>query len=84
MATVWGNLIDRGILSAQMLSYCYKLILQMLSKSVHSRYYFFGVKVLDRCKTRLKDFMNFCQASMQLSNFQELPRVLKDFIENVK
>jgi CCR4-NOT transcription complex subunit 1 len=81
MASVWGGLIDRGILSAQMLSYCYKLLLQMLSKSPHSRYHIFGIKVLDRCKTRLKDFMNFCQASMQLSNFQELPRHLKDFIE---
>ena len=81
MSNVWGSLIDRGILSTQTLSYCLKLLLQMLSKSVHSRYYFFAVKVLDRCKGRLKDFMNFCQCAMQLSNFQEIPRMLKEFIE---
>ena len=81
MSSVWGILIERNILSTQMLSICLKLLLQMLSKSVNSKYYLFGIKVLDRCKIRLKDFASFCQCLMQLSNFQELPKVLKEYLE---
>jgi hypothetical protein len=30
---------------------------------------------------RLKDYINFCQCLIQLPNFQEIPRVLKEFID---
>lgn len=81
MSNIWGALIDRNILSPQMLSYCLKILHSMMSKSVPSKHYLFAIKVLDRCKNRLKDFAPFCQYLIQLSNYQELPRSLKEYIE---
>lgn len=81
MSTVWGLMIDRDVLSNQTLSYCLKLLVQMLSKPITSRYYRFGIDVIDRCKNRLKDYVTFCQWILQLQNFQQFPRVLKDYID---
>ena len=81
MSTVWGLLIDRDVLSNQMLSYCLKLLVQMLSKPATSRYYRFGIDVIERCKTRLKDYVTFCQWLLQLQNFQQFPRLLRDYID---
>ena len=52
MSNIWGSLIDRNILSAPLLSQVLKLLLQMMSKSINTRFCIFGIKVLDRCKTR--------------------------------
>jgi hypothetical protein len=52
MSVLWGVMIDRGILSHLVLGYCLKLLLQMLNKPTNTKYYFFSVKVLDRCKSR--------------------------------
>ncbi len=81
MSTVWGLLIDRDVLSHQMLGYCLKLLVQMLSKPITTRYYRFGIDVIDRCKMRLKDYATFCQWLLQLPNFQQFPRLIKDFID---
>jgi CCR4-NOT transcription complex subunit 1 len=81
MSTVWGQLIDREILSNQMLTYCLKLLVTMLGKSVTSRFYRFGIDVLDRCKTKLKDYSSFCQWIVLLQTFPQFPRILKEYIE---
>lgn len=81
MSTVWGLMIDRDVVSNQTLSYCLKLLVQMLSKPASSRYYRFGIDVLDRCKNRLKDYVTFCQWILQLQNFQQFPRMLRDYID---
>ncbi len=81
MSTVWGYLIDREILSSQMLTYCLKLLAQMFSKPITSRYYRFGIDVLDRCKTRLKDYNTFCQFLLNQPNFHQFPRILKEYVE---
>jgi len=81
MSTVWGLMIDRDVISNQTLSYCLKLLVQMLSKPATSRYYRFGIDVLDRCKNRLKDYVTFCQWILQLPNYQQFPRLLRDYID---
>jgi hypothetical protein len=81
MSTVWGQSIGREILSNQMLTYCLKLLVTMLGKSVTSRFYRFGIDVLDRCKTKLKDYSSFCQWLVQLQTFPQFPRILKEYIE---
>jgi hypothetical protein len=52
MANIWSALIDRNILSTQLLSQVLKLLLQMMSKQNTTRYYFFAFRVLDKCKHR--------------------------------
>ncbi len=52
MSNIWGGLIDRYILSSVPLSSMFKLLLQMMSKPINTRYCIFGIKVLDRCKHR--------------------------------
>ena len=81
MSNIWGALIERNVLSPPMLSYCLKILHSMINKPISSKNFLFVAKVLDRCKTRLKDFVNFCQCLVQLPNYQELPRLLKEFIE---
>ena len=81
MSNIWGALIERNVLTPQMLSYCLKILHNMLSKPMNNKNFFFVAKVLDRCKSRLKDFVNFCQCLVQLPNYQELPRLIKEFID---
>jgi len=81
MSTVWGYLIDRDILTQSMLVYCLKLLVSLLKQSITSRFYRFGIDVLDRCKNRLKEYNSFCQWLLQLPNYQHFPRILKDYIE---
>lgn len=52
MAKAWGVLIDRGILSNQILNYCFKILLGMLNKSINTKNFYFVCKVLDYCKNR--------------------------------
>lgn len=81
MANIWGVLIDRNILSNQVLVTCLRLLLQMITKSTNPRFFLFCCRVLDRCKNRLKDLTNFCQYAVQLPNYPEIPRPLRDYIE---
>ncbi|CAF0914580.1 unnamed protein product [Brachionus calyciflorus] len=81
MSNVWGALIERNILNSPMLNSCLRLLIQMFNKPTTSKYYLFVLKVLDRCKYRLKDLTSFGQYLTQSPNYQELPRPLKDFVE---
>ena len=81
MSTVWGLLVDRDVLSSQMLNNCLKMLIQLMSKSIDSRFYIFALKVLDMCKNKLKDYANFSQCLMQLPTYQALPRLLKEYVE---
>ena len=81
MSTVWGLMIDGGVITNNTLNYCLKLLVSMLKQPSNSRYYRFGIDVLERCKMRLKDYVTFCQWILQLPNFQQFPRVLRDFID---
>ncbi len=81
MSLLWGAIIDKNILLPNMLSNMLKLILQMLTKPVNSRFYVFAIKVIDRFKNRLKDLTSFCQCLIQMPNYQEFHKILREYIE---
>ena len=82
LSNVWGSLIERNVLNATMLNNCLKVLIQMINKSSNgSKSFLFVLKVLDRCRQRLKDMYNFCQMLMQSVNYQNIPQSLRDYIE---
>ncbi|RNA24401.1 CCR4-NOT transcription complex subunit 1 isoform X6, partial [Brachionus plicatilis] len=82
LSSVWGAVIERNILNQAMLNNCLKVLIQMMSKSNStSKSFLFVLKVLDRCRSRLKDLYSFCQVLTQSTNFGDIPRPLRDYIE---
>ena len=58
-----------------------RFVLDAVKKTPDSKMYFFGIAALDRFKTRLKDYPQYCQHAMQAPHFNEFPAHLKQWVE---
>ena len=53
-----------------------RYVLEALKKPHGSKMYFFGVAALDRFKTRLKDYPQYCQHLASIPHFNQFPQHL--------
>ncbi len=53
-----------------------RYVLEALKKAHGSKMYFFGVAALDRFKTRLKDYPQYCQHLASIPHFNNFPQHL--------
>ncbi|KAI2797076.1 CCR4-NOT transcription complex subunit 1 [Blomia tropicalis] len=58
-----------------------RYVLESLKKPVNSRYFTFGQAALNKFKTRLKEFPQFCQHIHDIGHFNEFPPILIEYIE---
>ncbi|XP_035217967.1 CCR4-NOT transcription complex subunit 1-like [Stegodyphus dumicola] len=72
-----GQLIDSYITLGLALRY----VLESLKKPQGSKMYYFGITAMDRFKTRLKEYPQYCQHLTSIANFHELPPHLIEYIE---
>ena len=52
-----------------------RYVLEALKKAHASKMYFFGIAALDRFKTRLKDYPQYCQHLASIPHFSQFPQV---------
>ena len=55
-----------------------RYVLEALKKQHGSKMYSFGIAALDRFKTRLKDYPQYCQFLAAIPHFSQFPRHLKE------
>ena len=58
-----------------------RFVLDAVRKPPDSKMYFFGVAALDRFKTRLKDYPQYCQHVSDIAHFKEFPPHLIVWVE---
>lgn len=59
------------------LSLALRYVLDSLKKPPTSKMYLFGMAALDKFKTRLKDFSQYCASIASIPHFQQFPMHLK-------
>ena len=59
-----------------------RFVLDSVKKSPNAKMYFFGVAALDRFKTRLKDYPQYCQHIGSIPHFKEFPPHLIEWVEH--
>ncbi|XP_046333509.2 CCR4-NOT transcription complex subunit 1-like isoform X5 [Haliotis rufescens] len=80
-AVLFGGIIEQGIVTYWTLGIALRYILEALRKPYGSKMYYFGIAALDRFKTRLKDYPQYCQHLAAIQHFQQFPQHLIEFVD---
>lgn len=80
-AVLFGGIIDQGIVTYWTLGIALRYILEALRKPHNSKMYCFGITALDRFKTRLKEYPQYCQHLAAIPHFSQFPQVIIEYIE---
>ena len=60
-AQLFGGIIEHGLVTMVPLGLALRFVLDAVKRPTDSNMYFFGVAALDRFRTRLKDYPQYCQ-----------------------
>ena len=73
----------KGIFTYYKINSCssYRFVLDAVRKTPESKMYFFGIAALDRFKTRLKDYPQYCQHVSCIPHFRDFPSHLVEWVE---
>ncbi|KAK3085676.1 hypothetical protein FSP39_006989 [Pinctada imbricata] len=80
-AVLFGGIIEKGLATYMALGIALRFVLEALKKQHNSKMYFFGIAALDRFKTRLKDYPQYCQHLAAISHFHQFPQHLIEYVE---
>jgi CCR4-NOT transcription complex subunit 1 len=80
-AVLFGGIIEQGLVTYMDLGIALRYVLEALKKPHGSKMYFFGIAALDRFKTRLKDYPQYCQHLASIPHFNQFPLHLIEFVE---
>jgi len=80
-AILFGGIIENGLVTYMALGVALRYILEALKKPQNSKMYIFGLTALDRCKTKLKEYPQYCQFLASIPHFSDFPPVLKEYID---
>ncbi|ESO03541.1 hypothetical protein HELRODRAFT_157038 [Helobdella robusta] len=80
-AILFGGIIDQGLVSSYMaLGVALRYVLEAVKKQQGGKMYLFGLTALDRFKTKLKDYSQYCQFLASVPHFNDFPSKLKEYI----
>jgi len=80
-ARLFGGIIEHGLVNLIPLGLALRFVLDAVRKTPDSKMYFFGIAALDRFKTRLKDYPQYCQHVSCIPHFREFPSHLIEWVE---
>ncbi|XP_056008647.1 CCR4-NOT transcription complex subunit 1-like isoform X3 [Ostrea edulis] len=80
-AVLFGGIIEKGLATYMALGIALRYVLEALKKQHNSKMYFFGIAALDRFKTRLKDYPQYCQHLAAIPHFHQFPQHLIEFVK---
>ncbi len=75
-AVLFGGIIEQGLVTYMDLGIALRYVLEALKKTHGSKMYFFGVAALDRFKTRLAIYPQYCQHLSSIPHFSQFPQHL--------
>ena len=80
-AHLFGGIIEHGLVTMVPLGLALRFVLDAVKRPTDSNMYFFGVAALDRFRTRLKDYPQYCQHITCIDHFKEFPAHLVEWVE---
>ena len=81
-AQLFGGIIEHGLVSTYLqLGVALRFVVEALKKPPGTKMYFFGLAALDRFKTRLKDYPQYCQHLSTIPHFSQFPEHLIEYVE---
>lgn len=81
-AQLFGGIIERNLVSsAPQLGLALRYVLEALRKPEGSKMYYFGITSLDRFKNRLHLYTNYCDHLKMITNFNEFPSHLIEYVK---
>ncbi|KAK6167378.1 hypothetical protein SNE40_021420 [Patella caerulea] len=80
-AVLFGGIIEQGIVTYWTLGIALRYILEALRKPHGSKMYYFGIAALDKFKSRLKDYPQYCQHLAAIPHFSRFPQHLIEYVE---
>ncbi|XP_059164399.1 CCR4-NOT transcription complex subunit 1-like isoform X2 [Physella acuta] len=80
-AQLFGGIIEQNIVTYWTLGIALRYILEALRKQPNSNMYLFGVASLERFKSKLKEYPQYCQHLSQIPHFMQLPPHLIEYVE---
>ncbi|XP_076110950.1 CCR4-NOT transcription complex subunit 1-like isoform X1 [Mytilus galloprovincialis] len=80
-AYLFGGIIEKGLATYMALGIALRYVLEALKKPHNTKMYIFGIAALDRFKTRLKDYPQYCQHLAAIPHFSQFPPHLIEFVE---
>ncbi|KAK2193621.1 hypothetical protein NP493_11g11020 [Ridgeia piscesae] len=80
-AVLFGGIIEQGLVTYMDLGIALRYVLEALKKPYNSKMYFFGIAALDKFKSRLKDYPQYCRHLASIPHFSQFPAHLKEYVE---
>ncbi|XP_078337543.1 CCR4-NOT transcription complex subunit 1-like isoform X2 [Crassostrea virginica] len=80
-AVLFGGIIEKGLATYMALGIALRYVLEALKKQHASKMYYFGLAALDRFKTRLKDYPQYCQHLAAIPHFHQFPQHLIEYVK---
>ncbi|XP_033113474.1 CCR4-NOT transcription complex subunit 1-like isoform X3 [Anneissia japonica] len=79
-ACLFGGIIEQALVTYIALGIALRYVLEALRKPHGSKMYYFGIAALDKFKTRLKDYPQYCQHLASIPHFEQYPETLIEYI----
>ena len=80
-AQLFGGIIEHNLVTEVKLAFALRSVLEALRKPTDSNMFLFGVAALDRFKSRLKEYPQYCQHVTLVQHFKEFPSHLIQRVE---
>ncbi|XP_070574645.1 LOW QUALITY PROTEIN: CCR4-NOT transcription complex subunit 1-like [Ptychodera flava] len=80
-ACLFGGIVEQGLVTYMALGIALRYVLEALRKPHGSKMYYFGIASLDRFKTRLKDYPQYCQHLASIAHFSQFPDHLVEHVQ---
>ncbi|KAK8770607.1 hypothetical protein V5799_012928 [Amblyomma americanum] len=80
-AQLFGGIIEQSLVTYMALGLALRYVLDALRKPYGTKMYYFGITALDRFKTRLKDYPQYCQHLASIPHFKDFPEHLREYVD---
>lgn len=81
-AQLFGGIIEQRLVTNYLqLGVALRFVVDALKKPPGSKMYYFGLAAIDRFRTILKEYPQYCQHLTTISHFQEFPHHIIEYIE---
>ena len=81
-AQLFGGIIEHNLVTMVKLGLALRFVLEALRKPTDTNMFYFGVAALDRFKTRLKEYPQYCQHVTMIPHFRDFPPHLVQWVEH--
>ena len=80
-AQLFGGIIEHSLVTMVPLGLALRFVLEALRKPTDSNMFYFGVAALDRFRSRLKEYPQYCQHVASIQHFKDFPPHLVQWVE---